>query len=495
MVFNWTQNGSGSAIIEAVAGAGKTTTLVEMLKLTKGAVAFMAYNKKIADEIKAKVAPLGFENRVRVGTVHSFGFSALRDVYKSTKVEGKKLQKLCVTMRMPSDITPFAMALVSLAKQAGIGAISDMNSKQEWMRLVDHHNLLTTLPDDGSISVDDGINSAYALLEKSNETTSEMIDFDDMVYVPVLQNLRVWQNNWVLLDEAQDTNATRRALAKMLLMPTGRLVAVGDPHQAIYGFTGADNNSLDLIRQDFNAITLPLTVTYRCPQAVVSEARKWVSHITAHETAPQGEVKIIERDDFWEFHSSTLTADDAILCRNTRPLISLAYALIRRGIGCMVEGREIGMGLLALSKKWKKARTIKALRERLDSWADKEIARALAKDEDSRAAAIADQIGALKEIMSQISDDESVDRVQESIFKLFGDTPAGERPKVVTLSTIHKSKGREWKRVIWWGKNIYQPSKWAKQVWEQKQENNLMYVAATRAQNILIHVSLPKESA
>ena len=57
-VYDWTSNGTGSAVIEAVAGAGKTTTLINLLDRTNGEVAFMAYNKKIAEEIAIKAAPL-----------------------------------------------------------------------------------------------------------------------------------------------------------------------------------------------------------------------------------------------------------------------------------------------------------------------------------------------------------------------------------------------------------------------------------------------------
>src|SRR4051812_27974484 len=91
-VLDWVSRGRGSAFVEAVAGAGKTTTLIEVLKLTKGSVAFAAYNKKIADEIKEKVEPLGLGNRVRVGTFHSFGYAAIRKVY-SPKVDDKLKQR------------------------------------------------------------------------------------------------------------------------------------------------------------------------------------------------------------------------------------------------------------------------------------------------------------------------------------------------------------------------------------------------------------------
>ena len=54
-VFGWAENEKGSAIVNAVAGAGKTTTLVELVRRLKGYVAFAAYNKAIAVEIGARL--------------------------------------------------------------------------------------------------------------------------------------------------------------------------------------------------------------------------------------------------------------------------------------------------------------------------------------------------------------------------------------------------------------------------------------------------------
>ena len=501
-IFDWTSIGAGSAVIEAVAGSGKTTTLIKLLERTSGHVAFMAYNKKIADEIGAKVAPLGLSDRVKVGTVHSFGFSAIRKAFPRVKVDGNKLNLLATRLiedeQFHPDLRGFALKTASMAKQVGIGALTAISDKLGWYEMVDHHALDEALPESKTLGLGDGLRAAGLLLKASNDETN-VIDFDDMVYVPVQRGLKVWQHQWVLLDEAQDTNATRRALARMLLAPGGRLVAVGDPAQAIYGFTGADSNSLDLIRQDFRAITLPLTVSYRCPKAVVAEARQWVDHIQAAETAAEGEVDEAEEVAFWGTVANPglyagLGADDAVLCRNTKPLVTIAYGLLRRGKGCLIEGRDIGAGLAKLATKWKGAKTVKGLRSRLVTWRDAEVPKAVLRNQGTRAADVTDRVETLLEIMSAQADDAPVANVTVAISKLFGDTPPGQRPRVVTLSTIHKSKGREWRRVLWWGKSAYQPSKYARQEWQQGQERNLMYVAATRAQHTLLHVHADPEA-
>jgi superfamily I DNA/RNA helicase len=68
----------------------------------------------------------------------------------------------------------------------------------------------------------------------------------------------------------------------------GRIIAVGDRNQAIYGFRGAHSASMDEIKKRFNARTLPLSVSYRCPQAVVLKAREWVERIEWAEGAEDG---------------------------------------------------------------------------------------------------------------------------------------------------------------------------------------------------------------
>ena len=68
-------------------------------------------------------------------------------------------------------------------------------------------------------------------------------------------------------------------------------------------------------------------------EAVVREAQRWVQHIVAADSAPEGSVETIDQDTFWGTKENpgahaTLGPDDAVLCRNTKPLISLAYGLL-----------------------------------------------------------------------------------------------------------------------------------------------------------------------
>ena len=368
--LNWVSNGSGSCVLEAVAGAGKTTTLLEAVDRTGGGVAILAYNKMIAEEIKGKLLKRGVDwKTAEAGTVHSFGFRAYRKAFPKVQVEGGKTFAVLDQMFKGAPAHHISRThgagianLVSLAKQRAIGVTGSIDNRKLWSDIVGHFGLFG---DDGDDMIEDLIEVAIAALKTSNLTT-DVIDFDDMVYLPLVHKVRFWRYKWVFVDEAQDTNPARRALVKAILAPFGRVVAVGDRAQAIYGFTGADADSLDLIADEFNAVRMPLTTTYRCPKAVVSFAQRWVSHITAADTAPEGEVLSIEAREFFE--RQDLGRGSAVLCRNTAPIISLAFQLIRQGIGCRVEGRDIGQGLIKLATKWKTVKTLAGLESALEKW-------------------------------------------------------------------------------------------------------------------------------
>lgn len=486
-VVEFVRTGRGSAFVEAVAGAGKTTTLIEACKSMSGSVAFAAYNKKIAQEITAKLAELGLGNQVRAGTFHSFGFNAWRRVHPSVRLDEKAKSAETLDLlgfeadESKSDRATVTLKLIGLAKQRAIGLFGKAQDESLWYDIVDHFDLTNELEDE--YAIEGVVRDAMKGLELHRAMADRLIDFDDMIYMPVVSGCRVWQNDWVLVDEAQDTNPARRALARKMLRPNGRAIFVGDRHQAIYGFTGADNDAIDQIVRDFGCRTLPLTVTYRCPKSVVAEAQRVVSHIQAHETAPEGLVRRIEQADLF---TQSLVAADAILCRKTKPLVETAYSLIRRGIACHVEGKDIGAGLLKLANKYA-ARSLDALITKLDAYAERECEKLTAKGRETQAEALMDRVETLKVLAEGCK---TLDELKQRILQLFQDSDNEQKP-TLTLSTVHKSKGREWGRVFVLGENLWMPSPYARQDWQMEQEDNLIYVAYTRAQRELVHVDVP----
>lgn len=474
----------GNLVIEAVAGSGKTTTIVRACALMAGSAVFLAFNKNAADEIASRFAELGITDK-RASTFHSLGWGALLRYAKgrtgsAPKIDGKKSYEIVDWVidagHMEKDVAlavqSAAVQLVSLAKQHGVGYLAP-DRPETWRHLMDHFGVEVETE---GYTDEQAVLLARMVLKRSVQVGEQACDFDDMIYLPLLWNLRLFQNDWVVIDEAQDTNPVRRALAKRALRAGGRLVAVGDPHQAIYGFTGASADAMDLIRKEFSCRVMPLSVSFRCPRAVVAEARKFVPHIEPHPGAPEGEVTVIGA-----LRAADLRPTDAVLCRNTAPLVEAAYRLIGQKVGCRVLGREIGAGLIKLIKN-QKAKTVPILLERLAAWRGREVAKWAAKGQEGRAQSAEDRVQAIEVLASQMPAKSGIADLVRVIESMFDD---GHNGGLITLSTVHKAKGLEWDRVVILEPSLM-PSKWARQEWQKAQEVNLQYVAVTRAKATLV---------
>lgn len=488
--FQWIDKGHGSAVLIAVAGSGKSTTIVQALPLIPEgrSVHVLAFNATIAKEMRNKITDLGAMTRrafrsVRATTFHSVGFGSLCKHLKvspqDVQTDGGKLKKLFKRMAANDELVrlygSYVPKLVSYAKGEGINALV-RDTDEAWWNLIHHHDLSL---EDEEATEGEAVQLARRLLEESNRVARDerWIDFDDQLYLPVLWRTWFWQNEWVFVDECQDTNPIRRAIAKRMLRPGGRLVAVGDPNQAIYGFTGASHDAIDLIKREFRAIELPLTVSYRCPKVAEALVHEHVPHFKVHDSAPegwQGEMPIKKA-------LAEINDHDAILCRQTAPLLALAFTLIAQGRGCTVLGRDIAAGLVSLIEK-QRAKGVDNLIEKLEAYRDTACADFMAKGEEEKADALNDKVDCILTVASNtFGPERTVPKLCAKIEGMFTDD-AGTG--LLTLCTMHKAKGKEWKRVGILRFDLC-PSKYARQEHQYQQELNLMYVAQTRFQERL----------
>ena len=476
-IFDWIQSGSGSAIIEAVAGSGKTKTIVKALDLIPSSerAIFLAFNKSIAEELKSQMPA-----NARATTFHAAGLRAWRQSRFNCLVDDHKVFNLTKDSLTPYEMGTFGMFvkdLVGFAKQRGILAIIP-DTADAWQGIIDHFDLQMNggdYPIDEEEIQQEAIKAARYILQKSNEQSDKIVDFNDMLYMPLLEHLRLEQYPFVFIDEGQDTNSTRRELAKKMAAPGGRVVVVGDSHQAIYGFTGADSDALELLQRDFDARIFPLSVCYRSARLIVAEAKKFVPAIEPKEDAPEG---IVAQTSFADCEPGI---NDAILCRNTAPLVDLAYQFIGNGKGCKILGRDIGIGLTKLVKQMR-VNNINQLSSALDEYCHQEVDRFMSQGKEARAQSVIDRVECLQTIIGRLSD-RTIHGLCQEINKLFVDGGG----KLLTLSTIHKFKGLERDNIYVYRPDLM-PSKWANQEWQLRQEVNLQYVAITRARQSLYYV-------
>ncbi len=410
-VLEWVRDGEGSAMVEAVAGSGKTFTLVEATKLMTGSVALTAFNKAIADEVGRKVKD---QRNVNASTFHSYGFAAWRNLIEGdVEVDARgKNKRMLVAAESKIGWAPLS-ALVSLAKQSGVIAAWELEDIDRWEELIDHYDIMLKVKEAsvGGRTQGEHVMNRQRMTQEDQRTAlieeaiwcicwardegERTIDFDDMIWLPLVEGAPVQQYDWVLVDECQDTNATRRMLAERMLKDGGRSMWVGDRNQAIYGFTGADADAVDLIVERFDCTLLPLSVTFRCAKKATELAQQFVPHITAHEDNAEGTVVEMDVDQM----KQRVLVGDAVLCRLTAPLVELAYDLIRSGVAAHVEGRDIGKGLENLATKWASVTTAHELTVKLDTYLKNEAEKLMARDEEYKIEAVADRVNTLYVIM------------------------------------------------------------------------------------------------
>ena len=485
-IFDFVEKGKGSAVINAVAGSGKTTTCVEAANRLHESqkVLFLAFNKSIVDELKSRLT----SPNITCSTLHGYGFRCLRNanlVTNTTKVEEDKWRKYFkenlnrlnghifqnersndFKNELEKCVDLFNMCRIfCMPHQSDISKIEEIDKRFGIMSSVETQNV-----------VNDVLNVAYIL------KPGQSIDFIDMLCVPVMNktvHIKCPKYDFVFIDEAQDLSMAQQELMRLSLKEGGRFLAVGDPKQAINGFAGALNDSFNRLKDLAGGKELQLSVNYRCPKNVIEAAKEIVPIIKAHRGASNGEIE----------HLTNLSAaapGDMIICRKSAPLISIALKFVKKGKRAYIKGTELGKSL----KKYVSAAvdngdTYRALIEVLDKEqksiekkiaAEKATEKAMVAFEEKRAALIAlmDEIDCPSEILPRID-------------LLFDD---GDSADAIKLSTVHKAKGLEANNVFILCQECL-PLEWkGQQEWEKEQEMNLKYVAITRAKKNLYWVDI-----
>lgn len=505
---------TGSIQLEAVAGSGKTTTLVGNLDALKGDTALIAFNKKIADELAQRVSRLSatVQLSTKAGTAHSFGFGVYKEnVGGRCRVDGGKINFLLKDLLSGHDWDePIARSktvirkLVSLAKNNGFGITGqlDCNGEQaRYPRIEDTYAWEELLydfglePELGAIWTDrlergmsEVIQRAQTILKMSNNQRT-LIDFDDMIYLPLLLNMTPKRKfNNVLVDEAQDLNKTRQELCFLLLKEGGRLISVGDPAQAIYGFTGADVKSLETLAKRTRALQLPLSVCWRCDGAIVKEAQKQVKHITSAESKRDAGIvrELPYGDEFYE----ELKSGDALLCRLNKPNIQVAIELLRRGKTPRIEGRDLGQQLMRHARlAAPDGPDLDELRLAIDEYKRHQIMILTQREKHTQASMLEDECDAVQVLIDRVLETggKKLADLEQLCEQLFVDE--GNKLNCILLCSVHKAKGLEWPRVYILGRFDYMPFWRAEMQWEKVQEQNLIYVAVTRAEHELVFVT------
>jgi superfamily I DNA/RNA helicase len=452
-------NSENHVFVNAGAGCGKTFTIVEGANRINGKkAAFLAFNKSIATELAERLP-----NDVEAKTFHAFGFAALRAAGIRTKVNNFKLNNIIKDLLGKDFHVAPLKKLVSLVK----GSMVDGKDTSSILALIDEYNISFQSDREEKIALD----SIPAILEMCR-TQTHIIDFDDMIWIPLVNNYPLPTYDLLFVDEAQDFNESQRELISRCVNG-GRCIIVGDKNQAIYGFRGADSNSIGMFYERLSGGSreiseFPLSISWRCPNAVVKEANRYVTDFNAHKDAINGTV--VENAPF------NPQPDDMVLCRYNAPLIGAFYDLISQGKSAYILGRDMTQGLITAVQKITKNTNMgsEEFAELFMKDYEFNYERLMNQDKVNQALALEDKKDCILIFVNKAT---TVGGIIEEIKRVFDNPDVGE----IMLSTVHKAKGLEADNVYILATNrMPHPN-------GGHEENNICYVAITRAKKNLFY--------
>jgi len=465
-IWNAIENTDDDVVVGAGAGTGKTFTIVEAsgrlpTYLKRG---FLCFNKSIQTELQERL-PEGVEAK----TFHALGFGAFFKQGIKPKVNNYKVKN--IIDNMPALGRDFRSAsqlvkLISLVK----GSMIDCTNEQAIRNLVDYYDIQFQTALDERLAIE----NVCTILDECKANTRQ-IDFDDMIWMPLVLDWAWPQFDVLFVDEAQDFNEMQRELI-VRCTTNGRCIIVGDKNQAIYGFRGADSNSMAIFSERLEKMGktvkyFPMTLTWRCPKSVVAEANRYVKDFNCLDTAEDGKVYVNSH-----FNPQK---NDIVLCRYNAPLVSAFYELLTQGKSAYVLGRDMHKGLVNAVKKITKHENMLTSEfiELLEIDFETQYNRLLTAKKQNQANSLDDKVKCIRIFASRA---DTVGGIIQEIERVFKKNTKGD----IMLSTVHKAKGLEADNVyILATERMPHPK-----ATNMQEERNICYVAITRAKKNLYYV-------
>lgn len=494
-IYDFVLHGAGNAFISAKAGSGKTTTMVEAMKLVpeKNKCIFLAFNNKIVDELRSRVSP---RKNCDVNTVHSLGLSIITARFGNVSVDEFKYDTYLrenIVMLSDSECLKqnrrtFKLYYRNTRKLVNLSRLFLCQSEKEISDLANERGI-ELLCDEADV--------ASKVLEWGREHV-ETVDYTDMVWLPNELLLKPPKRyDWVFCDEVQDFSLAYYSLVEKCIKRGGRLFSVGDEKQMINGFAGASEIAMEKIKNRPNTNIFTLPVCYRCDRKIVELAKKRVPEIKCKDDAEDGEI-------LYDCSTGVIADGDLVLSRTNAPLAKLYMTLLKRGVKCNITGGSMVDGLIALVEDTKSEElnpdvfepgVFYELYSVLFSKARMLAAENRASLDDAmltqQSLSIYDAIQTLKILSEGLERKEELVERLNAINVYSGPetfSPDDRKNAGITLSTIHKAKGMECDRVfILCDPSL--PMGDGMPEWEREQEKNLEYVAYTRAKHLLGFVS------
>ncbi|MFD5123628.1 UvrD-helicase domain-containing protein [Streptomyces sp. NPDC058385] len=443
--------GTDLALI-AGAGTGKTSTLVLMGGSTRKRGLYLAFNRGIADEARRRFAP-----NVQCRTAHSLAYQACGHLYR---------ERLGTGARIPARQTARLLGLRDMVLNrvkvtASHQARLVMGMVRRYCYTSDRDVMARHMERVNGLDWQAQEHLAQVLLPYARQAWEDVRSPRGRLRFEHDHYLKMWAltqptlgADFILLDEAQDTNAV---VEEVFLAQDAQRVCVGDPAQQIYAWRHARD-----VMSGFPAEHRHLTQSFRFGPRIAAMANRWLRHAESEmQLTGHGPDSLIGR----------ATEVDAVLCRGNADAMQEVLGFLEQGVRVGLAGGGEALRRVATAALELKAgrRTSHPELFLFSSWGEvQEYA-----EQDSAAQD-------LKAIV-QLVDAYGPQTIIQAVDRL-----SAEQEAQVVVSTAHKAKGREWGRVrigqgftapLQDGDGIQQPLR--------ADEARLVYVAVTRARQVL----------
>lgn len=530
-------------------GSGKTKTItIKIARILEEEVrrpqrlACITYSNECVRELRSRLNALGVDDRSRilVSTIHSFALTEIVMPYAAM-----------AGIAVPN---PIVVAAPSKSEELFKQAYQTIKGVPpgRWYRM-SLERLRRTVPDKHSDEWKAANSQQTAIIEEYERLLLEegLIDFDGLVLAG-LQAIERFE--WVrkcirskfpviVIDEYQDLGLPLHRMMCSLMTEAGvRIIAVGDPDQSIYGFTGAKPSLLRDLHGMPEVEGIHLKLNYRCATQIIDASKALLSEPPDSEShdGREGVIMIHEvganvdgqaRYAFDKLvpklladHPDWQLGDIAFLYRTFREGSAIAEAADKRGIryfrldnGVLIKrtrliefltdaavwcsgGWKTGSVTLGqILKSWRLLRPglkneasaltarvplIRCLFENRDGsiplkkWIGLLYTSAL-KEAFAAEPGLADEHETLKNLYALTKDGKPLEHFTVEIF-----ANQGRSKDQINLITLHSSKGLEFQAVIMVGLELGDfPSQYATDDDEIEEAARLFYVGVTRAKS------------
>ncbi|HUB69545.1 MAG TPA: ATP-dependent DNA helicase UvrD2 [Acidimicrobiales bacterium] len=464
---------STTVCVLASAGAGKTRVLTRRIAFRvatgsakAGHALAITFTRKAGGELRERLGRLGLPEEVTAGTFHSAALAQLRRWWADRRTpEPGVLQR---KGRLIGELVSGRPGLDGVS-------VADLAAQVEWAkaRMISPgqfaeaaHLANRALPADAG-----AIAALYSRYEDEKQRR-RLVDFDDLLerYADALCSdsrfaaAQRWKWRHVFVDELQDLNPLQAQVLLSVLGDNEDLFVVGDPHQAIYGWNGADPSFLtDFAARWPSAEVVHLDDNHRSTPQVVAAAAAVLGRQSSERlrsSRPDGPLPTL-RSFPSEVSEAAGIATQLKECAGGQRASWADMAVLAR------TNAQVAVVARALASAGVPFRALAPVEDGEDGWATAQVAQAVAAPDDQEA---------------------HPDGPATSAPSRVAITREGARPTdgEVTVCSFHRAKGLQWRAVWVCGLEAgLVPIGYATSPGALAEERRLLYVALTRAEEEL----------